>query len=285
MLSFFDFEPSEDGGDTGAAAPPSGDGAAADTAGGASPEPVPSPAGATEGAAAPAFAPEQIEALRSDPGFQEWMAEEAASIADARFSQLLEHARGQQPQPQPQGDGGQVNLNEFLDPMGDNFGENLMHVLGLMSRGITETVDARFQPFSEQQEQARAAERDDLLKSAITDTAGTLGGLKGGEVAVDRVMAAVRTTYMPQAAALYGQTDRAAQVAIEKAIRAELEYQREVSGAAAGDTANHLALVHNAPNGVNGVGAAAVAPTDGAILSDRELIAKYSGLAAAIRGH
>lgn len=280
----YDFEPSDgpDGGDTTAAASPSDTAAADSSAGSATTEPGSSSGATDAAAAAPVFSPEQIAALRDDPSFREYLSEEAAAIADARISQLATRFQPGGGNQTPAGD--DVDLNEYLNPLGDNFGQNLMHVLSLVTDGIDSRLEARFAPLSEQQEALAAERNDQMLKTAITDTASQIGELKGGDPAVERVMAAVRNVYMPQAAAMYGQTDRAAQIAIDKAIRAELDYQRSISGTAAVDSAQHLALVHNAPNGVTGNGAAAVTTNEGQILSDRELVQKYSGLAAAIRG-
>jgi hypothetical protein len=88
------------------------------------------------------------------------------------------------------------------------------------------------QPFAQASEQQAQQERDSILNTAITDTAQSLGGLRGGDAAVARVAASVRSQFMPEAARVYGNTDRAAQVAIDRAIRAELAYQNEIAGTA-----------------------------------------------------
>lgn len=266
----FDFETVADGSAATAGAPagdgpsPTADPAADPAAVGG--EPDPSSAGATD--VAPALAPEYL------------TAEDAAAIADARFSQLLEQARGGQPAPTQGGDGGQVDLNQFLDPYGDNFGNNLASVLGGMLQQITTGIDQRFQPFSEQAEQTQRAELDTVLQTAVNDHAGAVGGLRGGDAAVQRVMADVRNRYMPEAVRLYGNSDRAAQIAIDKAVRAEQSYQREIAGGAAVESAEHLALLDGGRSDIAGGGAAVVTFPDKP-LSQAERVAKYGRLAAA----
>lgn len=208
-------------------------------------------------------------------------AEDAAAIADARFQQLLEQNLGSGVQPGPMADPGQVNLNEYLDPMGENFGTNLASLLGGMLQQMQQAVGQTMQPFQEQAAQQQAAEHDEILKTAITDTANTLGGLRGGDAAVQRVMADVRTRYMPEAARVYGNTDRAAQVAIDRAIRAERDYQNAIAEgtapAAAGADTQHLAAIAGARTDLNagGAGSGLVTMPDQP-LSARERIAKYA---------
>jgi hypothetical protein len=95
-----------------------------------------------------------------------------------------------------------------------------------MLQNVSQGLDQRLQPFTQQAEATRGAEMDTLLSTAISDHATTLGGLRGGDQAIQKVMAAVRNQYMPEAAAVYGNTEIAAQRAIDKAIRAELAYQQ-----------------------------------------------------------
>lgn len=83
----------------------------------------------------PAWTPEQIAALRADPDFQAYLSEEASTIADARFQQLLEQNRGTSQAPIDPAGG--VDLNEYLDPYGENFGTNLAAVLGGVLQQVT----------------------------------------------------------------------------------------------------------------------------------------------------
>lgn len=215
-------------------------------------EPDPS-AGATE--TAPAWTPEQITALRNDPEFQSFLSEEASTIADARFNQFLEQANANTaPASGGEAAPGEVDLNQFLDPYGDNFGTNLATILGGIAQRFEQSLEQRFQPINEQAAQVQAAEHDEILKTAITNTAETLGGLKGGDAAVQRVMSDVRTRYMPEAAQVYGNTERAARVAIDRAIRAERDYQTSVAGTTAVDQNEHLATLAGARTDLNGAG-------------------------------
>lgn len=235
------------------------------------------PADANGGAAA-AITPEMVDALRNDPGFTEWLAGEAAAIADNRVAQI-------QPfQGVPGTQAPQLDPNEFLDPMGENFGQNLITLLGQVVQGINGNVDQRFAPLDQQAEATRQAGYDDMMKTAITDTATGLGGLKGGDAAVGRVMAAVRSQYMPEASRLYGNTDRAAQVAIDKAIRAEQAYQNEISGATGAQNAEHLALINGARTEPGGVGLAGIATRTDAPRSSAERVADFAARARAING-
>lgn len=250
----FDFETVADATPAGAPAGevPSPTAPATDPVQGAGGEPDPS-TGATE--TAPAWTPEQIAALRNDPEFQSFVSEEATTIAQAQFQHLLERANANQPATDGGGDpGGQVDLNQFLDPYGDNFGVNLASVLGNVVQHLERSLDQRFEPMNEQAAQVQAQEHDSILKTAITDTAQTLGGLKGGDAAVERVMNDVRSRYMPEAARVYGNTERAARVAIDKAIRAERDYQTAISGTANVEQNEHLATLAGARTDLNGPG-------------------------------
>lgn len=273
---FFEYEAVLDGTQDAAVAP--SDPAAAPPSG--APESA-TPTDATD--AAVAFTPEQIAALRDDPGMQEWLGTEASTIVEARLNQVLEQARsGQQPPAGlPQGN---ININEFLDPMGDNFGQNLLTVLGLVGQGVNQTVNGALAPFQQQAEAAEAAERDEMLSTAITDVATSLGGLRGGDAAVQRVMQSVRSQYMPEAMRMYGHTDRAAQVAIDRAVRAEHAYQTSIAGTSAVANAEHLAAINGAPAAAGNGIAAGVTATNGEILRGPQLVQKYGALAAAING-
>lgn len=223
----------------------------------------------------PAWTPEQIAALRADPDFQAYLSEEASTIADARFQQLLEQNRGTSQAPIDPAGG--VDLNEYLDPYGENFGTNLAAVLGGVLQQVNQSLDQRFQPINEQAAQVQAAEHDEILKTAINDTATGLGGLRGGDAAVQRVMADVRTRYMPEAARVYGNTDRAAQVAIDRAIRAERDYQNQIAGSSAVDEAQHLSTLDGARRDLPGAGSGSGLVTlSDQPLSARERIAKYA---------
>lgn len=261
----FDFETSADGSAaiTGA---PAGE-VPSQTAPAADPPAVGADGGETDPSAvatetAPAVTPEHL------------TAEDAAAIADARFQQLIAQTRGTQT---PVAEGGeQVDLNQLLDPYGDNFGANLVAVFNSMLQGVTKNLDQRFEPFTQQAEQTAAAERDELLSTAITDAATPLG-LKGGDAAVKRVMADVRTRYMPEAARVYGNTDKAAQVAIDRAVRAELDYQQQISGGAATESAEHLATLAAARTDLAAAGSGSgVVTFPNEPRSSRERVAAYA---------
>jgi hypothetical protein len=266
MSRFVDFESVADPSAATAGAPagdgPSQTSPAADPAAGAT------QAGETEPSSvatdtAPAAAPEYL------------TPEDAAAIADARFQQLLEQ---QNLRPAaPQDPAAPVDLNEYLDPYGENFGTNLASVLGGILQRVEQSLDQRFQPIQEQAVQAQAAEHDEILKTAINDTASTLGGLRGGDAAVQRVMADVRNRYMPEAARVYGNTDKAAQVAIDRAIRAERDYQNQIAGGANVDNVEHLAAIAGARTDLTAPGAGSgVVTMPDQPLSARERIAKYA---------
>jgi len=279
MLDLFDFETVADASAATAGAPagdgPSQTAPAADPAAEAAGGETDASAVATE--ATPAWTPEQITALRSDPEFQSFLSEEASTIADARFQQLIDQMGAGEPT--AGGDaaaGGEVNLNEFLDPYGDNFGTNLATVLSNVVQRVEQSLAERFQPIDAQAAQAQQAGHDELLTTAINDTAAGLGGLRGGEAAVHRVMAAVRTTFMPEATRVYGNTDRAAQVAIDRAIRAERDYQTAIAGGAA-DNAEHLAAIAGSRTDLAGGGSGSgVVTFPDQPLSTRERVAKYA---------
>lgn len=265
----FDFEPDGDEGTPDAApAPtaPSSPGVA---------EPV-TPAEAP----AAAFTPEQIAALQGNPEFQQFLADEAGTIAEARLNQILEQG-GQRPAPQTPG--APVDLNQFLDPLGDNFGANLATVLSMLTQNIDQRVTGALAPFTQQHEAAEAAGHDELLKTTITEMAGD--GLRGGDAAVSRIMAAVRGQFMPEATRVYGQTDRAAQVAIERAIKAERDYQATITGTGLSEQQQHLAALNGARGDLNGLGSGSgVVTLNDTPLSSRERVMKYAPLIQTARG-
>lgn len=269
----YDFETVADPASAATAGAPAGDG----------PSPTIDPAGATATVVDGEAVPSAAETDTAPAAAPEYLtAEDAAAIAEARFAQLLEEARGNTGPGSPVGaDPGQpVDFNEFLDPYGDNYGNNMVSLLGTFFQGVQQMIDQRFQPFSEAAEQNQRAEFDTVLQTAVSDRAGTLGGLRGGDAAVQRVMADVRNRYMPEATRLYGPTDRAAQIAIDKAVRAELAYQQEIAGGAVTETAEHLAVLDGGRNDVTGAGGAVVTLPD-TPLSSAERVQKYARLAAA----
>lgn len=279
----FDFEPTGDGDPGGGAAAVEAGGepspsAAADSSAGATGEPV-SSTGVTD--TPPAWTPEQIRELRDHPDLREWVSEEAAQIADARVGELEQYIRGFAANG---GDGQgapQFDANEFLNPLGDNYGANMITLLQHNQQQTLEAVKEMLSPFQQQSEQTEAAERDTLLRSTISDVAGRDGGLAGGDTAISRVMAAVRNTHFPELARRYGQTDRAAELAIDKALREEREYQKQIREAGLEqhtERVGALAAIHGEPGAGAGSGVVTIGDKP---LSSRELALKYGGRAAA----
>lgn len=274
-LDLYEFETTE------AAAPEGGGGEA-----GAAPSPetgeaAPPPAAATDTAPA-AWSPAQ---LRDDPDFREFLAQEAADIADARFNTLLQQAGaqqqgGQQQQAQP---GVDFDANEFLNPLGDNYGENMLQLLGQQQREILGAVQQMIAPLAQTHEQQTQSAGDDLLKDAIGDAITRTGDLDADDVARDRVMRDVRERFYPELAQRYGETDKAAELAIDKAVANERAYQKQIADAAVERYKNQigtLAGVRGEPGGGAGSGVETFPDTP---LSPRELALKYGGQAAAMR--
>lgn len=266
-----EFETVMDGGVDAGAAALSPDAAGNTT--GAEGESVPS-AGATE--QAPAWTPEQIAALRNDPDFAAAFAEQAAEIAQAQIApmlpllqQLVNPDGGQQ---HPQFDWGQ------LDPLDGQFGAQLgaginnavQQALAPVYQALQQMQQGQ-QTYAAQQAEAEGNQRIDEL---IADEATRNGALPEKAMGLVRPLA---EQYLPRYAARFGQTPRAAELAIAQAaadIRASLP-----AGTA------HLAAVAAARTDAPGPGSGSglVTLPDGPT-SARDRVLKYAPAIQAGRG-
>lgn len=246
----FDYEPALD---------PAGDPAGpADPAAGA-PDPGADPAAAVEpvepAAAEPALTADQIAAFQNSPEMQAWVDQRAADLA----ASIVE---GRQPQTTPQGGEPPVDLNEFLDPYGENFGANLAQFLGQQFQ--------TFQAQQEQTQQATAAETE--LEQDIAARA-TAAGLP--DTASPLVRARAEQLYATLAPR-FGH-ERGSDMALNQAVR-ELAALTGTATTAGGQAEiDRLHAVGQAAGAVHGNGAAAVnVPPPAA--SPREAFNRHFGL-------
>lgn len=262
----FDFEDGLDGGD----------------GGGVAVAEAPAEASAADAAVeTPTWTPEQLSSLRDAPELREFVAAEAAQIAAAQIAA----AQAQQSASGVGFEAQQAPGVPSIDPFADDFGQQLQQLLAAERQATVDAMREMFAPMQQQQQAQQQAEGDEMIRTAITETATRLGGIRGGDAAINRVLAAVRTDFFPEAARVYGQTDRAAEVAIERALTAEREYQAAIVAAGVGQHVEHINTLAGARPEIGvGSGSGVVTMADKP-LNARELSLKYGGKAAALRGH
>lgn len=196
--------------------------------------------------AAPAWTPEQIAALRDMPEFHDLLNEEAGRIADSRLE-----ARIQQMQQQPTGEG-DFDPNEFLNPMSEDFGQNLYTLLNAFAQQAQA-------PFQKQQEQAMLAEGQQRMVDIIDDDFSRNGPIELGEGAPDpkQVIQQISPLFLEESVARYGDTPRAGEAALAKATSLIRSIVSAAEKRGASQNANRLATLSNA-NGEPGTGGAAI---------------------------
>lgn len=213
-----------------------------------------------------------------DPRMLEFVQNQAAQIADQQLRQIIADAQAQT-QPVP-------GLPDFFDENGNFLPESF----ATFQAQRDEQIAARFekaiqqvtQPIQAQQHAAAVAEGEQQMRDVIADLASREGDLVGGDLAVARIIEDVRNRWFPQVAQTYGNTNRAAEIALEKAYRAERDYQKQITDAA--DTARvnrnaQLATAHGEPGpGSPGVPASPTEP-----YAKGALALKYSNAAHQIR--
>lgn len=172
-----------------------------------------------------------------------------------------------------------VDPNEYLNPLSDNFGENLLNVLNVVAERAQ-------QPYRDMQEQEEASRSQELLKDAAHDLETKKGEFIGDDAAKQFArsqMLQVARQVFPEIASRYGNTDRAADLALERAYDTVKGIQDSIAKAAVEQHVNRnarLADQHVAP-GLGG--ASGIETTPAVVLSPRELALKYGNRASALR--
>lgn len=190
-----------------------------------------------EGPAAEPSAAAAAPTWTDSPEFRNAVAEEAALVAQAQVQQAFQQYAGQQ---YDEGQGAQpdFDVNEFLSPLNDDFGGNLVQVI----QGVVQQAQA---PFLQAQQAQQAQEADARLNDVIADTISRNGELVGDSV-TDRIRDQARDI-LNQLASRYGFNDRTAERAIEQAYQAERAYQEAVGRAYHERQMNELRGLAGAP--------------------------------------
>lgn len=172
-------------------------------------------------------------AWTDDPAVRDFIAAEAEQIADARaeakLNELLQQYAGSGEQQQQPFEDGNFDPNEYLNPLNDTFGQNLLETLQAFGSHIVQQAQA---PFVQAQQHAQAQEADARLNDVIADTIARNGEIVSAEG--ENVGEAIRQRarqIMAQLEPRYGFSDRTAERAIEQAYQQEKQY-REALGKA-----------------------------------------------------
>jgi hypothetical protein len=232
------------GGGTAVAEPPAAPAAADGQPGAASDAP---PGEAADDLANQPVEPPTALGLPDDPAFREFLAGEVNAILGAQLSRILPpegYGPAAAPAGQPSAPGQGFDWSQ-LDPFRDDYGAQL-------GQGIAAAVQQAFSPLMDtiqQREQAaaEAARAEAGEASAQQMMAEALGR---GPKLTEKGQALVRPlaeTLIPQVQAIYGNSPRTAEVAIEQAIQMVRDLEREAAGMGAEGQQQHLAALAGAP--------------------------------------
>lgn len=216
-----------------------------------------------------------------DPRILEMVQTQAAQIADRQFRAALEAAQAQQQTPAP-------TQADFFDEEGNflpnAFAEFLVKRDEQIAARFDKTLAQVTQPIEEQRHQEAIVEGEKQMKDVIADLAvREKVELRNPDVAVARIIANVRNVYFPQVSQTYGLTNRAAEIALEKAFHEEAQYQRSIADPAIEAHVNRNTLLAG-KQGEPGLGAGSGVQGQPAEVYKRgELSRKYAQEANAIR--
>jgi hypothetical protein len=212
--------------------------------------------------------------LPDNPAFREFLAEEVNAILGAQLSRILP-PEGYGPTAAPAGQPSDPGFDwSQLDPYADDYGTQL-------GQGIAAAVQQAFSPLMDtiqQREQAaaEAARAEAGEENAQRMVAETIG--RGPKLTAkgEKLVRPLAETLVPQVQAIYGNSPRTAQVAIEQAHQMVCDLEREAAGMGADGQQQHLAVLAGAPAAVPGQAGAPTIPGRPAThLSTDELINKW----------
>lgn len=272
-----DFEVSEGGdlggGEMGAVAALNFSNAPDADPGDAQPEPV-------EAAAAvePETAPAEVAPAWSsdDPAFQEAVQLQAAEVARQELAQFFEQFEGQQQGQQPLEQGEPIDPSEYLNPMSDEFGGNLMQVLSNMFQTLEQRTQQMYAPVQRRYESETLAEGQQRVQDVIADDFSRNGDISlpdDSGVKVNDVIKDIAPLYLGEMEQRFGKgTARAAEQAIAKASGLVRQIVSAAEKSGASKNANELSTLAGARTepGTQG-GGLSVAPPAG----DEMAIARF----------
>jgi hypothetical protein len=176
-------------------------------------------------ASAPAFDPREMQAEI------EHLREQNAQIVAWAQSQGATREQAQTIANEQTGD-----LDE-IDLFADDAGAKLKQLFEQRDKQLLGAIDQRlervFQPIEQAQHAQVVAEGEQQMRDVIADEFSRNGDLLfGGDDIVNKIIDDVRNRYFPEVAERYGQTNRAAEIAISRAVEAERAYQKQIGDAA-----------------------------------------------------
>lgn len=213
-----------------------------------------------------------------DPRLTALVDERAAQIVNARLGELRNTPTpaADQPGAPP------VNWNEYLDPMGENYGANLVDLLQQNTRAMLEQVREMQAPLLGDHESRRAAANEQALDADITKAWGdpaTAGALEDDERTMVKDIARAR---YPELLRMYGSEEIAADKAVQAATAAVRGITAKGRTAGVADHTGRINALASAPAEPGAGSAGALTLPDGP-LNSRALALKFGGKAAALR--
>ena len=252
------------------------------------PAPAPAPAAAAAPPAAPADPaadPAGVEDSQFDEAaFQEFLADEIGATLNGLLPQYLPRFL---PQPGAAGPGGAPEPGgapagfdwASLDPLGDGYGQ-------MLGQGIQETIRGELAAAfgalrAEQQQQAMQAAEARRLEIGQQNAQDMIAdAISRGDDITDvgkQIVDPLAEALVPQFAARYGESPRAAELAIDQAVNIVREIERAAIARGTTSSQNHLATLAGAPAVPPAQAAAAHVPGQPAKrLTTAELLSRHT---------
>jgi cobalamin biosynthesis Mg chelatase CobN len=161
-------------------------------------------------------------AWTDDPSFHEAVAEQAEAVAQATLERYLAQFE-QKPEAAP---AGQLDLSG-LDPLDENYTQNLLAAIGQMFDGA---LEQRLAPLYQREQQEEAEQGNKLVADLLDDVMSRSGEFLLPEQSKPLAEARLREL-APEYFQKYGATNRAAELAAQRAVKEALEYETSVGKA------------------------------------------------------
>lgn len=140
-----------------------------------------------------------------------------------------------------------------LDPLDDNYGEQLVSFMQARDEALMGQFQQMLQPLVQANQQARIHDGMEQLRDIFHDDAQQHGEFAEGETAFDMALALGRTFY-DEAAQRYGAGDRAAEAAFGQAIQTLRARDKAIGESAVERYKNEIATLAGAPREPSGSG-------------------------------